>query len=173
MFVQQPCYFFLFLGARKFIRESQISDAAKKSWVQEDILSVSIKKFIHKKPIDTRPSVDYFADLLTDEILASTVFQSNLYATQKDVGTKFQLSVGDLKKFIGIKNFMGVIYLPSIGDYWKAKTQIPQVADVMSRVRFKQVQNIIHFNDNEEAGASTDRFYEICPLLNGIRSSFL
>ena len=49
------------------------------------------------------------------------------------------------------------------------KTHIPQVANVMSRDRFKLIRSLIHFNDNEKATSSTDNFFKALPLLDGTR----
>ena len=40
---------------------------------------------------------------------------------------------------------MSIIQLPAIDDYWKTKTRIAQVADVMPRDRFKMIRSFLHF----------------------------
>ena len=68
---------------------------------------------------------------------------------------------------------MGIVSLLAINDYWKNDTRIPQIANVMSRDHFKKIRSTLHFNDNECAEGSTDRFFKIRPLINSIRLSML
>ncbi|KAK3885604.1 hypothetical protein Pcinc_010195 [Petrolisthes cinctipes] len=43
----------------------------------------------------------------------------------------------------------------------------------MSSKRFKQIRALLHFNNNENAKSSTDRFYKVRPLFSGITKQFL
>jgi len=68
---------------------------------------------------------------------------------------------------------MGVILLPSMDDYWKTGTRINQIADIMSRDRFKMIRSYLHFQDNEAETENTDRFHKVRPLLKHLRQQFL
>ena len=69
---------------------------------------------------------------------------------------------------------MGVSHhLPSIEDYWAVRTRIPQVADYMTRNKFKQIRSLLHFTDNQQARGTSDRFYKIRPVYNIVTKAFL
>ena len=87
---------------------------------------------------EPKSSIEYFSELFTDDVIEDIVFQTNLYATQNDVNTTFNVSMSEMKKFIGILIYMGIVNLPAINDYWKNDTRVPQIANVMSRDRFKK-----------------------------------
>ena len=46
------------------------------------------------------------------------------------------------------------------------------MADLMSSKRFRVLRRTIHFNDNEQAQGTTDRFYKIRPLFTHITDAF-
>ena len=92
---------------------------------------------------------------------------------QKDLCTTFSIDRHEPVVFIGLMIYMGVIHLPSIDDYWNVNTRIPQVADLMSSKRFKSIRATLHFNDNDQAKGSQDRFFKIRPVINYITKQFL
>ena len=105
---------------------------------------------------------------LIDEI----VFQTNLYARQKDVNTSFQIDRHEFMVFLGIVIYMGVCDLPAIEDYWAMMTRVPQFADCMSFKRFCTIRSLLHFNNNDHCGESNDRFYKIRPIFDAITKQF-
>jgi Sec7-like guanine-nucleotide exchange factor len=142
-------------------------------WLKRDIMVPEIRGFTLPQPIETKLSMEYFSEVFTNELLDHIVFQTNLYVTQKDINTKFSITSDEMRKFLGINVIMGVILLPSMDDYWKMNTRIPQVANAMSRDRFKMIRSYLHFNDNDKAAGSTDRFFKVRPLLDGTRAAIL
>ena len=67
---------------------------------------------------------------------------------------------------VGMLLYMGVVNLPAIRDNWNTFTRISQVADVMSSTRFKLLRTRLHFNNNDNAGASNDRFFKVRPVFD-------
>ena len=67
---------------------------------------------------------------------------------------------------------MGINVLPSIDDYWSHITKVPHVADVMTGKRFKLLRSSLHFNNNEDAPGSQDRFFKIRPIIDYITNKF-
>lgn len=140
-------------------------------WKKEDIRGCITPDFVHHPPMCVLKERDYFQQLFTDELLDYIVFQTNLFARQKDVNTKFAITKDELTQFFGILLYMGIVSLPAIEDYWNNHTRIAQVADVMSRDRFKKIRCTLHFCDNENAVGATDRFFKIRPLIDSIKLS--
>ncbi|XP_050704963.1 piggyBac transposable element-derived protein 3-like [Eriocheir sinensis] len=148
-------------------------DQPSRVWKKEDIGHTPLPEYNHPVPDFLLKPYEFFLQMLTMEILEDIVYQTNLYARQKDVSTAFSLDIQDLMVFLGIILYMGVVHIPSLDDYWAVNTRIPQVTDYMSAKRFKQLRSTIHFNNNDYAKASTDRFYKIRPLFTGITKQFL
>ena len=91
---------------------------------------------------------------------------------QNNINTSFSTNKDEIMNFLGILLYMGVCELPSLDDYWATETRVPQVANVMSSKQFKYLRSHIHFNDNEFADESDDRFYKIRPMFNFITQAF-
>ena len=142
-------------------------------WKKEDIGHTPLPEYNHPVPDFLLKPYEFFLQMLTIEMLEDIVYQTNLYARQKDVSTAFSIDIQDLMVFVGIILYMGVVHMPSLDDYWAVNTRIPQVTDYMSAKRFKQLRSTIHFNNNDNAKASTDRFYKIRPLFTGVTKQFL
>ncbi|KAK3875509.1 hypothetical protein Pcinc_019628 [Petrolisthes cinctipes] len=148
-------------------RKQNKTTVAARTW-QEDINVPPLPEYVHPPPTHVLTPFEYFEMLFSMELVDHIVYQTNLYAYQKDVTTTFNTNKQEIMEFIGILIYMGICTLPSIEDYWAAETRIPQVANVMSSKRFRQLRALLHFSDNEQAHASCDRFYKIRPVITFI-----
>ena len=137
-----------------------------------DITHDPLPSFQHPTPLCVRSPTEYFQDTFTMGPLEDIVYQTNLYARQRNVNTNFSTDKHELMVFIGIVIFMGVGHYPAIDDYWATYTRVPQVADVMSSKRFKLIRSMLHFNNNENLAGSTDRFFKIRPMFSSIVRQF-
>lgn len=145
-----------------------------REWViGEDIQTLPQPDFVHAKPHLIRTPYEYFSQFFNEDLINHIVYQTNLYARQKDVCSTFVLDPTELRIFIGVVLYMGVCQLPSIDDYWAVRTRVPQVADYMSKNRFRQIRSTLHFNDNEQAKSTKDRFYKIRPVFTLVTKAFL
>ena len=142
------------------------------TWDKEDISYPPLPPYNHPAPECVRSPFEYFQDMFTLALLEEIVYETNLYARQKDVTTSFNTDVHEMMVFIGIICYMGITLQPSIEDYWATMTRVPQVADVMPSKRFKLLRAMLHFNNNETAHTSTDRFFKVRPLFNSITRQF-
>ena len=120
-------------------------------------------------------------------ILALIVRETNRYAEQLRVMPKptfaradhpwpprfldawKDLSVRELKAFLGLSYAFGLIKAPRLRDYWsttKMFFNFPLLSRVMSRDRFFVIKRCLHFVDNVDAGVDhEDPFYKVRPLL--------
>ncbi|KAK3888413.1 hypothetical protein Pcinc_007541 [Petrolisthes cinctipes] len=142
-------------------------------WKKEDVQRPPLPEYVHPMPDLVREPFEYFLNFFTEDVISHIVYQTNLYARQKNLCSNFVLDDKELMVLIGLVIFMGVTSLPSIVDYWKRMTRIPQVADIMSKNRFKQIRATLHFNDNHQCEGSQDRFYKIRPLFTKVTKEFL
>lgn len=94
-------------------------------WCSEDITEESLIEQVQvdlDDPEKTNP-IDYFLYYFDEEILQLIVEQTNLYSSQRDPNQKpLNLTVRELKVFIGVWIFMGICSLPSYHDYWTGVT---------------------------------------------------
>ncbi|KAK4311486.1 hypothetical protein Pmani_017035 [Petrolisthes manimaculis] len=142
-------------------------------WKKEDITHLPLSEYQHPMPQFLQQPNEFFIQMFPKELLEDIVYQTNLYAQQMDVNTTFSINMDDLMVFMGIILYMGVMYLPSINDYWALDTRVSQVTHYMTSRRFKQIRTLLHFNNNEYEKSSTDRFYKVRPLFTNITQQFL
>jgi hypothetical protein len=78
--------------------------------------------------------------------------QTTLYARRDKNIPTFQLSIEEMKKFLGIVLLSGYHSLPSERDYWSRQPdlQVPLVAKAMSRDRYCQIKSCLHLADNHD-----------------------
>lgn len=152
--------------------QENTTSASSPSWEKNDINPPPLPEKPYPKPDHISAPYEYFLNLFPLEVIDHIVYQTNLYVKQKDINTSYATSMAEIMNFIGILLYMGVVELPSLEDYWTNETRIPQVANVMSSKQFQYLRRHAHFNDNEFADESDDRFYKIRPMFNFIRKTF-
>ena len=116
------------------------------------------------------------------------VEQTNLYAVQENAekaekdpdwfdkdGNAIELTVEELKAFIGIQMMMGIVHLPTMRSYWNEQEPFlyePEIAKVFPRNRFLSILRYIHLNDNTNLPPKDDpsfKLYRVQPLLNFVK----
>ena len=147
--------------------------STQRTWNKTDLSVPPLPPMHHPVPLCIRSPIEYFQDMFPVDLLEDIVYQTNLYARQKNVNTTFHTDKHELMVFIGVILYMGVVHLPAIEDYWGTYTRVAQVADVMSSKRFRLIRSMLHFNNNENIRGSTDRFFKIRPLFSALVKQFL
>ena len=87
-------------------------------WKREDIEIFESPIHVHDPPIETKRPHEYFLKFFNEELVKKITYETNLYARQQCISTKFSTDEEEILKFMGILMYMGVSSLPSIGDYW-------------------------------------------------------
>ena len=126
----------------------------------------------------------------TDNIIELLVTETNKYAEQFLEANREKrnnsylkywepVSVNEMKKFIGIMLFMGIVYKPSIHMYWSIDElyATPVFSELMPRDRFRLIMKFFHINDNDNPdynphAEDRDRLYKIRPFLDMIHQRF-
>ena len=104
----------------------------------------------------------YFEQLIDANVLQNIVTQTNLYASQERTVTRngvpvvvrtlnwVDLTVNELRAFIGCLIIMGIHVLPSVDNYWSSDSilGVPEISQVMTLKRYKKIIEVIHLNDN-------------------------
>uniref|UniRef100_A0A1B6HG03 Uncharacterized protein n=1 Tax=Homalodisca liturata TaxID=320908 RepID=A0A1B6HG03_9HEMI len=131
---------------------------------------------------DSKP-IDFFEQCLNADVIDLMVTETNRNA--HDVISKLRLSrksrlkdwrdtnPEEMKKFIGLLLYMGLVTLPRISDYWSTNAlySFSGASKVMSRNRFQLILRFWHFNDNNNLQRD-GRIGKIKPLLSIINGMF-
>ena len=122
---------------------------------------------------------DVFDAFFTQDLWDLMVKETNLYALQQGTQSSrkkwVDLEVSDLQKYIGLRIYMGYLVLPSFRDYWAVYPidgGVVAPRHVMSRDKFELIRSHLHFTDNEDARAKTDRYWKIRPVLDILDERF-
>ena len=115
--------------------------------------------------------IDYFR-LLGDEILNNIVEESNRFARQKLVAKPDKLerwvniTLPELKAYLGIAIIIGMNYNPRIAMYWSADEFYcnPGIKKDMPRNRFDEIKRFLHFSDSSKQVQRGEESYIRPPL---------
>ena len=92
---------------------------------------------------------DAFLKFFDGAVLEDIIYQSNLYANQKQVKMQ-SITQHEMYGFLGINIVIGYHKLPSWTDFWKNDQDlgVPFVASAPLRNRFAQILGNLHIYDN-------------------------
>lgn len=125
---------------------------------------------------------DIFDAIVDNRIIDHIVEETNLYATQTLLEINAEpnsrlhnwepVTQEDIRHFLGLVGFMGIVKLPSLADYWSQDEifQIPFARKIMSRKRFEIILRMIHFSDNSAPHPS--KLHKIQPLVDLLVKNF-
>ncbi|KFB46173.1 piggyBac transposable element-derived protein 4-like protein [Anopheles sinensis] len=168
--------------------DSFAEDIAKTEWFepfgkQPDIIPFTGQRGADVNNVDLQNCVhveDFYALLVTDEMVQQISDETNLYAAQKEQTNLssrekrwIPTNKEEIRKLFGLLIWMGLVKYPSIESYWSTNVlyQIPFPSTVMSRNRFEILLTMLHFSNNETADTSNS-LYKINPLVNGLNENF-
>ena len=113
-----------------------------------------------------------------DEFLHHLKLESERYAAQN--GKTFEVSMDQLRAFIGFNFLMGYHKLPNLRSYWETGSpslSVNFVSNVMTRERFKEILSNLHFSNNEdiipEDHPALDRAFKVRWLIDHLNENFL
>lgn len=142
-------------------------------WLREDIFEADREPVLIPAPSEIlKDPIDYFLYFYDTDLLENAVQHTNTFALWKSGGVKgMDFTVNELKKFLGIWMYMGVLQLPAIRDYWSADTNVPQVSQRMSFNRFQTIKSSLHFYDKtlEHTLDPLDRFAKVRTFLDHMK----
>ena len=133
-------------------------------------------------PKDISP-LEAFLLIVDDEVINHIVTETNRFAKQT-LGAKpkkkyariskwVPTDADEMKKFLGLTLWMGLVRLGALPDYWASqgiyRQEIPR--SVMSRNRYQLLLSTLHFNNNE-TNQRGDRLAKIQPLVDMLQRKF-
>lgn len=83
---------------------------------------------------DIMTPLEYFYEFLNPAMFQEIAYQTNHYSVLRK-GASINVSPDEIKKFIGISIYMGIIKFPQYRMYWSTEYRYPLVADVMGLTR--------------------------------------
>lgn len=128
-------------------------------------------------PDDKESPIDIFECLIDKNIIENIVFQTNLYATQREKPF-MPTHETEIKIFLAINILMGVKKLPSYRDFWSSDAMLRDhyISNQMTRTRFDWLLGNFHLNNNvlqpSRQSPDFDKLYKLRPFLNGISHNF-
>lgn len=121
-------------------------------------------------PSPVESPITYFRNFFDVTFLSHICEQSSLYSAQRNPNKVASMTVNDLEQFIGTVLTMSLMKLPQTRMYWSQRFRVSQVADTMTRDRWEEIKQSLHFSDNQEApdqnDPERDRLYKVRPLLD-------
>ena len=160
------------------------NDALPTTW-SEELKPVTINSFSSRVgptvPVPDTP-MDCFELFFSEDLQEMIVNETNRYARQVMGEDKYrswkQVTVEELKAFLGFSILMGVDHLPSVNDYWSRDPLLhyAPISDRIPRWRFREISWYLHFVNNEDLSPrgdpAHDRLGKVRPLLNHLSNKF-
>lgn len=127
---------------------------------------------------DNSSCIDFFDLLFTNDIYQLIVNEIVRFERQKRhldenlSGDLQNLSVPELKAWLGLTLAMGLVKKMNLKSYWSANsvTDTPLFTNTMSRDRYLSILRFLHFVNNDNApdpnDTNRDKLWKIRPLLN-------
>jgi Transposase IS4 len=126
---------------------------------------------------------DFFELFLDDEVICLMVTETNLYAEQTISAQQsmaysrfsnwVETDAPEMKKFIGLLIWMGLVNMPSMSCYWSRSTLYSNcISKTMSRNRFQLLLRMWHFANNED-DAPGDRLHKVRKLKTSMQEPTL
>lgn len=113
----------------------------------------------------------YFDDSDIENICACTNLK---YLVEHD--KPMNLSVEEVKRFIGISILMSCLKFPQIKMYWAGLTRVERITKSMTRKRFFSIRShlkVVVDNDVSEETRRNDKLWKVKPLADKIRNTCL
>ncbi|GBP12331.1 PiggyBac transposable element-derived protein 3 [Eumeta japonica] len=99
----------------------------------------------------------------------SVAEQTNLYSAQvrnlKSVSTDYI----EMIRFTGLQILMGSLKYPQGRLYWSNDLCVPLIRNTMTRDRFFELRNHLHFVDNSARRDNTDKLWKIRPIITKVQ----
>lgn len=129
-------------------------------------------------------AVDFFHLFIDNHILGNVVRETNRYARQamaqrgKDPNSWTEVSLDELKAFLGLLIAMGIHRVPSLRDYWSTDwvLGVPAFSKIMARDRFLDIYYNVHLCDNSQmprpGDPNFDKLFKVREFVDDVNTNF-
>lgn len=112
-------------------------------------------------PISLFP-LEIFLHFLPNSALIKIVRETNLYAHAKNAPGWQDCTLYEIKQFLAVLIYMGVVDIGQTSDYWSGVTTQPFVTKTFSRNRFKELLCYLHLASSADPNApSQDKLFKV------------
>lgn len=134
--------------------------------------------------LQNETALDLFCRFFTDEVWQLIVDETNRYASANTASTPHarpwsDVTIPEMKAFIGMLILMGIVELPRLEMYWQTKHPLiatTGISSVMSLVRFEQLYRFLHLANSDEQVPSGDpghdKLFKVRKLLDLVLPKF-
>jgi len=148
--------------------------------VKKDLPQIDEEEMTELTPsgpaVTARSPIEMFSLLCPIELIEDITFETNRYKVELNRNRVRNISVSEMKVFLGIILYMGVIKLPNRRMYWGAEARQQHVVDVMTINRFEEIMSVLHVNDNASqkkiGEPGYDRLHKVRPVLDKLRLAY-
>lgn len=118
--------------------------------------------------------IDYFLNLFTEDTARYIIAETNRYAAQQKQKNWVELDLNDFFTFVALTMLMPRNKKLEIKEYWSVNPLLhtPIFGQKMSRDRYLQILQNLHFVNNEEEQNNTTRLYKVQNILEQIKQRF-
>lgn len=129
-------------------------------------------------------ALDFFLLFVDTRMLNNMVRETKRYAVQtleiqnKDPSKWKEVTLQELKAFLGLLIAMSITLLPSLRDYWSSDwvLGVPAYAKIMPRNRFLEIWSNLHLSDNSKmprpGDEHFDKLFKVHKFLNDLKTNF-
>ena len=136
--------------------------------------------------LDSEP-VEYFYQLIPEAFFDTLAEQTNLYASQKQESRRAKglrdlkwtdCSADEMKAYLAIHIFMGIVKLPNYRLYWSSDCDFNQsfVSNLMPRNRYEQLASNFHLNDSTHnvpyGHEDHDQLHKVRPIISMVQDTW-
>ena len=104
--------------------------------------------------------------------------ETNKYAHQKQHRKWKNVTVDEVKAYLGILLLMGVVQLPGYRHYWSKRPDLRQhaIASIMTVNRYERITRAFHLNDSEKnpprGSPNHDKLHKVRPVIDNSKKQF-
>lgn len=129
-------------------------------------------------------ALDFFLLFVDNRMLNNMVRETKRYAVQtleiqnKDPSKWKEVTLQELKAFLGLLIAMSIHLLPSLRDYWSSDwvLGVPAYAKIVPRNRFLEIWSNLHLSDNSKmprpGDEHFDKLFKVRKFLNDLKTNF-
>lgn len=113
-----------------------------------------------------------FLHFLPNAAMIKIVRETNMYAEAKEAPGWCNTSLYEIKQFLAVLIFMGIVDMGQTSDYWSGVTTQPFVTKIFSRNRFQELLGYLHLASSADPDApSQDKLFKVRWLLELVRQA--
>lgn len=125
---------------------------------------------------DLESPLDFFNYFFSSDLIKHICEESLRYSLQKNVNKPFEVTVTDLKRYLGICIMTSLCIVPDIRQYWSENLENNVIKNTMTVNNFEKIRQFLHFCNNDiyipRGQPGHDRLFGIRTVLETLKKRF-